>query len=121
MNEPLVIGALVTAVVSVITAVGTLYKVKPDTNRVTVSAAEGAVVVQTGVIKSLQEELSRLDEDHKDCEKRMVAMRAENLEELDIMRKQYRAEIRELRTIVEAVDERKTNRRCENKADGEPC
>jgi glycine/D-amino acid oxidase-like deaminating enzyme len=38
----------------------TWYKAKPEKNRLVVDAAEGAVIVQTGVIKSLQDELARV-------------------------------------------------------------
>lgn len=112
MGEPIVIGAIVTAVLSIITAVGTLYKVRPDANRITVGAAEGAVIVQTGVIKSLQEELARMDNDHKECEIRLTNMRAEHIKQMAALRKDYQNEIRELRILVEAIDERKKDRRC---------
>lgn len=50
------IGGL-TGVAAIITAV---FRLRPDVNRVTVSAAEGAVIVQTGVIESLSAENVRL-------------------------------------------------------------
>jgi predicted RNase H-like nuclease (RuvC/YqgF family) len=49
-------GGLVTAIVA-------LYKVKPEAGQIVVTAAQGALVVQTGVIENLQKEIQRLGEE----------------------------------------------------------
>ena len=46
-------GGLVTAIVA-------LYKVKPEAGQIVVTAAQGALLVQSGVIENLQKEISRL-------------------------------------------------------------
>lgn len=55
-----------------LTGVVALLKFKPEKDAVVVSAAQGAVVVQSGVIDALQEELARArserDEARKNCE-----------------------------------------------------
>jgi predicted RNase H-like nuclease (RuvC/YqgF family) len=49
-------GGLVSAAVA-------LYKVKPEAGMIVVSAAQGALVVQTGVIDNLQKEITRLGQE----------------------------------------------------------
>ena len=66
-----------------------LIKVRPETARVVVSAAEGAVVVQAKVIKSLTDENHRLKEECEDCHEEVV----------------------DLRELVELITERKRKRR----------
>lgn len=39
-----------------------LWKIRPESGRISVNAAEGAVIVQTGVISALREELTRATE-----------------------------------------------------------
>lgn len=46
-------GGLIAAIVA-------LYKVKPEAGQIVVTAAQGALVVQTGVIENLQKEIIRL-------------------------------------------------------------
>lgn len=58
-------------VAGIITAI---FRLRPDTNRVTVSAAEGAVIVQTGVIESLSEENKRLHKRISDLEETMRSL-----------------------------------------------
>ena len=40
-----------------------LYKVKPEAGQIVVTAAQGALVVQTGVIENLRKELKRVQEE----------------------------------------------------------
>ncbi len=46
-------GGLVTAIIA-------LYKVKPEAGQIVVTAAQGALLVQSGVIENLQKEINRL-------------------------------------------------------------
>lgn len=46
-------GGLVTAIIA-------LYKVKPEAGQIVVTAAQGALLVQSGVIENLQKEITRL-------------------------------------------------------------
>lgn len=52
-------------------AVATFIKVRPEAGQILVTTAQGAVVVQTGVIESLQRELARISSE-------LDEMRAEN-------------------------------------------
>lgn len=47
-------GGLVTAIIA-------LYKVKPEAGQIVVTAAQGALLVQTGVIENLKKEVERLN------------------------------------------------------------
>lgn len=49
-------GGLVTAIIA-------LYKVKPEAGQIVVTAAQGALLVQTGVLENLQKEITRLGEE----------------------------------------------------------
>lgn len=40
-----------------------LLKLRPEAGQITVTAAQGALIVQTGVLESLREEIDRLRED----------------------------------------------------------
>jgi predicted RNase H-like nuclease (RuvC/YqgF family) len=57
---------LITGIISfvfgggLIAAVVALYKVKPEAGQIVVTAAQGALLVQTGVIENLQREIQRL-------------------------------------------------------------
>jgi predicted RNase H-like nuclease (RuvC/YqgF family) len=62
-------GGLVTAAVA-------FYKLRSETNKITVDAAEGAVIVQTGVITSLNSEIKRLKEELEEERKENVELRA---------------------------------------------
>jgi hypothetical protein len=66
-----------------------LFKMRPETSRIVVSAAEGAVIVQSGVITSLKNEIQRLHEDHELCQD----------------------EVQELRDLLDLINERKIQRR----------
>lgn len=103
-SDSWIVGAAATLISGVVAAVVALFKLRPDTNRVVVSAAEGAVVVQTSVITNLQKEIERLGSDHQDCEKRVTDQK-----------KDYQLEIAELRLLIKAIDDRKGARR-----DGDP-
>jgi hypothetical protein len=62
-----------------------LLKIRPEAGQISVSAAQGAVIVQTGVIDTLRSELGRttnelakvegrlaqLEEDHMRCQERL--------------------------------------------------
>jgi chromosome segregation ATPase len=73
-------------------AIVTAFKLKPEKNRLVVDAAEGAVIVQTGVIKSLHDELSRVRQEAKNevarAQQESAALRAENQQIRDILTKE---------------------------------
>lgn len=73
-----------------------LFKMRPEVSRVVISSAEGAVVVQSGVITDLRNEISRLrtelDEERRECEERIDAQDSE---------------IAALRETVERIDQRR--------------
>ncbi len=61
-----------TIIVSVITLLGgsgflagvvALIKLRPEAGQITVTAAQGAVIVQSGVIKDLRDELKRINDE----------------------------------------------------------
>lgn len=58
-----------------------LFKMRPEVSRVVISSAEGAVVVQSGVITDLRNEITRLrvelEEERRECEERIDAQDAE--------------------------------------------
>lgn len=55
-----------------------LLKLRPEAGQITVSAAQGAVIVQSGVIESLRQELGRLAEELEDMRKDLGLAREEN-------------------------------------------
>lgn len=57
-------GGLVTAVVA-------LYKVKPEAGQIVVTAAQGALLVQSGVLENLQKEIARLNQEVTDLKERL--------------------------------------------------
>lgn len=82
------------------TGVVALFKIKPEVARVTVSAAEGAVLVQTGVIASLRAEIERL------CLELANDRRIRDEE-----RTEYKTEIEALHRAFATIDERRNSRR----------
>lgn len=81
----------------------TLFKLRPEVTRVTVSAAEGAVIVQTSVIAALNSEVQRLRaeviEERRICDERLGG------QDKEIAR--LRNEIGSLRQAFSAIDERR--------------
>lgn len=63
----------VTGFAALIGAIVALYKVRPEAGQIAVTAAQGAVIVQTGVIDSLREELRRLESEVSDLQERTSA------------------------------------------------
>lgn len=55
-----------------------LFKVRPEAARISVDAAQGAVVVQASVITSLREDNDRLRKLNDELEKENDELRAEN-------------------------------------------
>ena len=54
-----------------------LLKLRPEAGQITVSAAQGAVIVQSGVIENLQKEIVRLSEHHTQLEMENAARQKE--------------------------------------------
>ena len=50
-------------------AVVALYKVRPEAGQIVVTAAQGALIVQTGVIDNLKKEIERLNGEINDLKK----------------------------------------------------
>lgn len=73
-----------------------LFKIRPDIANVSVKSAEGAVIVQSGVITSLRQEIERLSEDL--LEERRECARKLDLQDL---------KIQALEDLVNAIDDRK--------------
>lgn len=96
----------VTTVVSIVLGVFgggsfvALLRIRADRNQVVVAAAQGAVIVQTGVIDALHEELGRLKRDLGELRDR----RAEAERELEMLRSENRAMRRRLE-LLERTDD----------------
>jgi uncharacterized small protein (DUF1192 family) len=101
-----VTSAWFTSVVSLIIGAGgaggiaALVKVKPERGRIVIDAAQGAVVVQSGVMADLRAELDRLraelEESRADRDAEVARLRAEVLE----LRSGRDAEVAQLRAEV---------------------
>lgn len=115
-SDTTVIGSYIAGIVGVASAIAALYKVKPDANRTTVSAAEGAVIVQTSVIKNLNEEIVRLRDLHKNCESDAKQARADSQAEIKKIKDECEARTNHLHDVIETISERKKLRRS---SDGE--
>lgn len=81
-----------------------LFKLKPEVNQITVTAAQGVVLMQTGVIEDLRkenrdfrEELRKMEERFDEQELRFGQKLREMHEENDLLRKR----IRELERIAQ--------------------
>lgn len=55
-----------------------LLKLRPEAGQITVTAAQGAVIVQSGVIDSLRQELNRLSDELEDMRMELGLARKEN-------------------------------------------
>lgn len=84
-----------------------LFKMRPENTRIIVSAAEGAVVVQTKTITNLVNEVERLHEEvaneRRNCDERL----AEQDQEIHRLREEVNA----MREIFTLIDDRKGVRR----------
>lgn len=82
------VTAIVTGLLSggLVTAVVALFRVNADRGKVVIETAQGAVIVQTGVMAELRAELNRLKDE-------LVELRADRDAEVD----RLRAEVVELR------------------------
>lgn len=108
MNKDMLeVFAIVIGSGGLIAGIATLFKMRPEANKITVDAAQGAIIVQTSVIKNLENEIHRLndliEEERKICDKRIDEA--------------YK-EIEELKQAFQAIDERKKSRRQSD--DGRP-
>lgn len=102
-----------------------LFKVKPERGRIVIDAAQGAVVVQSGVMDELRKELDRLkeelDELRSDRDAEVNRLRAEVVElrsGRDAEVAQLRAEVARLRAENAVTATRVT--RVEQAGDGPP-
>lgn len=60
-----------------------IIKLRPEAGQIAVTAAQGAVIVQTGVIDDLQEELSRQKDKVAALERDLIQMHIENNRQLE--------------------------------------
>lgn len=60
----------------VASAVVALIKVRPEAGQILVTTAQGAVIVQTGVIESLRQEIARLGEEMSELREQNDRLRA---------------------------------------------
>lgn len=68
-----------------------LLKLRPEAGQITVTAAQGAIIVQTGVIDTLRAEIKRMEERFDEQEQRLKDLQEEN--------NQLRARLRDLERI----------------------
>jgi len=61
---------------SVVAAIIALYKVRPEAGQIVVTAAQGALIVQTGVIDNLKKEVERLNIEIEELKKENETLRA---------------------------------------------
>jgi predicted RNase H-like nuclease (RuvC/YqgF family) len=54
---------------SIVAGIVALYKVKPEAGQIVVTAAQGALIVQTGVIDNLKKEVQRLNDEIENLKK----------------------------------------------------
>lgn len=69
-----------------------LLKIRPEAGQISVSAAQGAVIVQTGVIENLQREMARLREQVEALEAANAELRAD-VDERDLRIEQLTAHV----------------------------
>lgn len=60
----------------VASAIVALIKVRPEAGQILVTTAQGAVIVQTGVIESLRQEIARLGEEMSELREQNDRLRA---------------------------------------------
>jgi predicted RNase H-like nuclease (RuvC/YqgF family) len=78
----------------IVAIIATLYKVRPEAGQIVVTAAQGALIVQTGVIENLKKEIARLHEEIAELKKQ----HDEEIEELREVNKGLREELSHIRT-----------------------
>jgi hypothetical protein len=90
----------------IIAAIVAIFKLRPETSRIIVSAAEGAVIVQSETINNLHKDVKRLRDDVQE-ERRICD---ERLAEQDQEISSLHTEVTELRRIFTTIDERQSRR-----------
>ncbi len=109
-----VIGSYLTGIIGLVSAAAALYKVKPDAVRTTVSAAEGAVIVQTSVIANLNVENEKYRKRNEECEKLIRDLKKQHYDEVAQLEKEHEEEIVKLRKELKSVSDRHIHRREED-------
>jgi peptidoglycan hydrolase CwlO-like protein len=104
------ISVLVALVIGVFGGGGiaTILKAKPETTKILVDAAQGAVVVQSGVIDSLQENLTKQHEELEKAQAEILELRT-HMAEINGLR----SRVRELEHQNEFLQTENTNLRSE--------
>lgn len=97
---PLIISTLFGG--GIVAVISALYKVKPEAGQIVVTAAQGALIVQTGVIENLRKEIERIS---KEAE--------EKIRELEKALRQANQEIGRLTEIL------RTMKACQDRHDTE--
>lgn len=90
-------------------AVVAFIKVKPEANQIAVTASQGALIVQTGVIDTLHAELKAAEAD-----KAQLRNRLEDLESKVALIQDCQAQVTELKRRVETLEDERTRLRSEN-------
>lgn len=86
----------------IIGAVVAFLKVRPEAGQIAVQASQGALIVQSGVIDTLREEMKRATEQLEHMRNRMLALEAET------------AKVDQLRERVDELEREKTRLRGDN-------
>ena len=79
----------------VVGAIVAFYKLKPETSQIIVSTAQGAVIVQSSVIDSLTEDLSRVRAELQEVRIELAATKAQRLGDIEELRRQLQQAIDE--------------------------
>lgn len=86
----------------IIGAVVAFIKVRPEAGQIAVTASQGALIVQTGVIGTLREEVDRANAKLEHMSNRMIALEAET------------AKVDQLRERVDELEKEKSRLRGDN-------
>ncbi len=87
-------------------AIVAFVKVKPEANQIAVSASQGALIVQTGVIETLREENDQLRERLEDLESKVAMMGdlREKIQSLEDKNRELERENKRLRSRVAQLE-----------------
>ena len=115
---PVVTSTWFTALVALIVGAGgtggvaAFLKIRPERGRIVIDAAQGAVIVQSGVLADLRAELDRVrgqvEQLRADRDVEIGRLRAEHEAEMAAQRERYEATVARLRAEIGAVSTRVT-------------
>ena len=101
---PLIVAVVGTG--GVVTAIVAFIKVRPEAGQIAVTASEGALVVQSGVIKDLRDENAHLRTRLEDIESKVALLGSlrERVDALEEKNKQLRADNEKLRKRIYSLE-----------------